>query len=467
MVAPGKHRLEIFLGFALLVLVCTVCSSKDPEASSRVVAEVMLPATRVAPSSLNVFSTPLAWFGGAVYTVTVEEPEGKVNGVNLRTFVWKGVRGKSGGWRWTRKLVEDRTVDDQYHTGPSIGIDQKGYIHLAYNMHNMPWQYEVSRRPADISTFEFRGMPVTLEELESLKWENRASFPRFGTAAIPGTQITYPAFFNDRTGKLYITYRFATHPRRRWADRGFAGAIATYDADTKRWEGLGGPVFVGPADADLPGGVKSREIAAFAFKEGWSVYLVHLFFDVDNHMHLSWLWRKGGAGEDCGDPSYGFSPDSGRTFLRADGTRYRLPITPEDSGGVFGGGGAQKFYAPTSVCADRLGRPVLLLNPIGLPRILTRFSGASATWSQPERSPRGASVVYADDAGMLWAFATGISVFRKNAKTGSRWERVYRDPAGDFGYPKILAVPRKGLILVYAQSLDGSKVKITAIRTGP
>ena len=450
----------------LMAAIAEECTSKDMAVPNCAGVEVIFPATRVARSSLNVFSTPLAWFRGAVYTVTVEQPAGHDNGVDLRTFLWKGVADRTGKWRWKRNLIESRTLDDRYHTGPSIGIDKYGFIHIAYNMHNMPWQYTVSERPGDISRFEFRGEQLTLKELELVKWKNLTPFPRFGAAAIPGTQITYPAFFNDRKGNLYVTYRFATHPKRTWVDRGFAGAIARYDPDKKIWTAIGGPVVVSSADADLPGGLKSTSIPAFAYKDRWSVYLIHLFFDVKNHMHVSWLWRKGGAGVDCSTPGYACSADSGRTFLRADGTRYRLPITPEESDVVVGGEEVQKFYAPTCIATDLSGSPLLLLNPIGFPRILILPGGAKGKWSQPEKTPDDASVIYTDDEGTQWAFATGITVLRRSVGTGHKWRRVYSDPAGDFGYPKILPVPRKKLILVYAQRMDGSEVKIIGIKTG-
>ena len=427
--------------------------------------EVILPATGVAPCSLNVFSTPLAWFDGAVYTVSVEEPSGPDNGIDLRTFVWKGVRQKSGKWLWTKKLIENRTLHDRYHTGPSIGIDRYGYIHVAYNMHNMPWQYAVSKRPGDISSFEFRGERLNMEELELVEWKNLTPFARFGTSAIPGTQITYPAFFNDRYENLYVTYRFATHPGLKWKKRGFAGAIARYDPDKRSWRALGGRVSVSSGQALLPEGLESSDIAAFAYRDGWSVYLLRLFFDVENHMHISWLWRKGGAGKDCSDPCYLCSKDSGRTYIGADATEWLPPMHPGQAGVAQGAVAGKKFYAPAQVTADAVGRPLMLLNPMGLPRILVR-PDKEGIWAVAENSPRGASAIYIDDAGTKWAFATGITVFRKNVQTGFKWQTVYSEPSGRFGYPKILPMPRKKRILVYAQSLDGSQIKIFSIRTG-
>lgn len=174
------------------------------------------PAFPVSPSNVNSFATPLAYYQGSIYVVSVEPPLSNNNGVNLRTVIRKGSE-RQGRWQWESAVIDEATLDDMYHTQASIAIDKEGYLHVVYNMHNMPWQYVVSKKPGDITSFDFKGDKISLAEKSTVKHLNKTPFPSIGTAAIPGNQITYPAFFYDRQGEIYLTYRFATKPKRRSA----------------------------------------------------------------------------------------------------------------------------------------------------------------------------------------------------------------------------------------------------------
>ena len=417
----------------------------------------------VSSSSTNVFSTPIAWFNGAIYTVLVEDPSGSNNGINLRTVIKKGVIDNKGNWKWTTKVIEERTLEDKYHTQPSVGIDESGYIHVAYNMHNMPWQYKVSKEPEDISEFKFLGDLLTLEELSIVKHQNRTPFPQIGSAAIPGTQITYPAFFNDRKGNLYVTYRFATRPKRNWVERGFAGGVGRYNKENKEWQNLGGTILITTDDADLPEGIKEVKIPTFAISKGWSAYLIMLFFDQHNGMHLSWTWREGGAGSDCSHPSYAFSPDQGASFYRANGTKYKLPIGVADADVVSAQDQIEKFYAPTCLAFDPLSQPHVLLNPIGAGRFFKVYNNSENIWKTSSKSPFGATKIFIDDNGTSWAFATGLRVFERRNNL-SKWKEIF-SKSDNFGYPKIKPVPEERGFLVHCHHTDGNKVRIYWIKT--
>ena len=218
----------------------------------------------VAPSSTNVFSSPLAFHAGMLFTVNVEPALGPVTGTNLQTVVRKGVQQKFGIWEWESKVIEPNTLEDRYHTQASIGVDNHGYIHVAYNMHNMPWQYSVSAKPGAIGNFIFKGDPITHADRYLVRHKNKTPFISIGTAAIPGNQITYPAFFNDRSGQLYVTYRFATRPKRRFSARDFAGGIAKYNESVHQWEPIGGQLVRTDKDASYPGGRDSGIVIPFS-----------------------------------------------------------------------------------------------------------------------------------------------------------------------------------------------------------
>ncbi len=438
--------------------IVTSCKS----ASSITEIETVLPPIRVASSSINVFSTPTAWFKGDLYTINVEPPEGINTKLNLRTVVRKGIQNSNGNWVWSSKLVEGRTLEDRYHTQASIAVDRSGYIHVAYNMHNMPWQYAVSKKAEDISEFEFKGKPITDDELYIVKIQNRTPFPDIGQTAIPGTQITYPAFFYDRNRDVYVTYRFAIRPKRSWNERGFAGGIAKYDIITKKWLPIGGAMQITSADADLPSGRNEFTVTPFAFQKDWSVYLIRLFFDKNNRMHLSWTWRTGGAGPNCTHPSYAFSSYPYTDFFGTDGSCYQLPIRVECVENVAKFFDNKEYYAPTSLAVDRSGQPWIVLNPIGGHRCLVHYDSLKNGWSDPEAMPFGATEIYIDKRGTQWAFSSGICIFQRNLQTYWKWEKVYCEKG--YGYPKILPVPQDESLFIHTQSSDGKRVKILKVK---
>ena len=95
----------------------------------------------------------------------------------------------------------------------------------------MPWQYSVSHQPGSVDAFDFRGEALSLNSAfrPAVEYLNQTPFPGLGKAAIPGMQITYPTFFADRKGDLWVTYRFALKPNRDWSQRTYGCGIARYD----------------------------------------------------------------------------------------------------------------------------------------------------------------------------------------------------------------------------------------------
>ena len=403
------------------------------------------PLIKVAHSSENLFSTPISWFNGNLYVVDIEPPDGENNGINLKTVVRKWAYGGNGIWRCESKVIERRTIDDRYHTQASLAVDKNGFIHIAYNMHNMPWQYKISKYPEDISEFVFHGESVTNKMLSIVKHENKTPFANIGNSAIPGNQITYPAFFVDRNHDLYITYRFATRPGRTWKERGFAGGIAKYDTDSRVWMPIGGSLEIKRADAIFPKDAAgdSFEVFPFAYQGNWTVYLIRLHFDMSNVMHASWTWREGGAGRDCSHPSYAssYNPLSSK-FKKSNGDPYNMPINLNTSDIISNYPNNKKFYAMTSISTDQKGQPHVILNPIESFSILVYYDRSKESWSEPQKTPFGASEIYIDESGKQWVFASGINVFTRSGDT-KKWRQVYADS----GY--------KRLKILYVSELKG------------
>ena len=283
------------------------------------------PRIAVDKSNVNNFSTPLSYYKGIIYTVNVEPGYSEDNkGINLHTVVRQSVPISSEQWSWISQTIDDETIEDKYHTQASIGIDRQGYIHIAYGMHNMPWQYVISDSPGDIANFTFLGDPITIDNKITVKYLNKTPFSSIGYAVVQGNQITYPAFFNDIHNNLYITYRFAVKPKRSFEDRIFAIAIARFNIETKKWVQLGADIVLSRKDADWGGLCEAPVTNPFALTDQWTVYFPRLAFDKDNGMHVSWLWRKGIAGGDTTHPSYAFSPDGDRGFFTSHHSKILL-----------------------------------------------------------------------------------------------------------------------------------------------
>lgn len=414
--------------FALLGL----CGLAAP-AGATLKVETVLPPMPVSEAGISVFATPLAYRNGVVYTVNVEPGDKPVelHELGLHTVVRRGEKDADGRWQWRSTLIDPQTPNDPYHTQPSVGLDPNGHVHLAYAMHYLPWRYSVSAKPDSIETFVFYGQSSTLDERYRAQHRD-VEFPGVGTAAIPGIQVTYPAFFNDRNGQLYVTYRYALRPKRTWHERVFAGAIARYDTASERWTQIGGDVQLAGDDIVLPEGQTSTTTRPFAMEPGWWTYQIRLAFDRDNGMHASWLWRIDNSGPDNVHPSYAYAPPGSDTFQRSDGRPYRLPIRLHSADWI-----APKtlpplaprgFYNPARMAVTHGGNSVVTVQAVDGRRYAIRLQD-NRQWAEPEPIPGDAWQILYDDAGREWAFATGLTVYQRfvadNGTPQTDWERVF------------------------------------------
>jgi hypothetical protein len=416
--------------------------------------EVILPETKVdADGDTNSFATSFDVVNNQVFTAHVESAVNTPYDLNLRTVVRSGEK-ISGKWIWQHKVIESQTILDPYHTQASIAVDKNGYVHVVYNMHNMPWQYSVSTMPYDISSFEFKGQKINYQEKRLVKTYNKTPFPTPGEAKIPGNQITYPTFFKDNHGELYLTYRFALKPALAWENRAFAGAIAKYNAINKIWSQLGGVVEVSSTDAKTKD-TKKTIYRPFAFQDRTSVYLTTLAFDYKNNMHGFWGWRIGGAGAKQQYPSY-FQTKDGHDFYRSDDTLYKLPINIKEAEKI-NNNSQEEYYHPKSVAVLSSGHPVVVIHSIKEGRQLVYYN-KSTGWSKPEPTPWGASEIVVDKYGRVWAFATGFKVFVKDS-IDKQWQLV-----GDLGNnlcsPKIKYIYEQNKFFVHGKTCDKEKVTI-------
>lgn len=432
-------------------LACALSLGCATASANQMAYETVLSALPVdAEGDLNVFATPFDYAPGMVFTVHVEKAVVPPNGANLQTVVRKGTRQPDARWTWESQVIESRTLLDPWHTQASIALDKTGRVHVAYNMHNMPWQYAVSEQAYDISAFQFQGQTVTQAELNTVKFENKTPFPHVGSAGIPGNQVTYPMFFKDRTNDLYVTYRFALKPARAWEQRAFGAGIARYNTKTSQWHALGGKVLISERDATLPAGQLQATQTAFAYQDGYTAYLPTLGFDQTNALHVFWNWRLGEAGMDTTRPSYATSADQVR-FDNANGSPLTLPANYQHSMSIEGPTGQGSFYAVKSVAVAGDGSPMVIVQPINGDRQLWRLDKTTGRFTM-EPSPFGASSLVVDKQGREWAFASGLRVLmRPNAS--ARWQDM-----GEIGHdlcaPHAQYHAQESRFLVHAKSCD-------------
>jgi len=295
---------------AILLYAVTAWGQQSPETVTIIKEFEFSDACKVTGSD---WQTPVATYNGAIYYVYVNR--------QLKTLIVK----KSADGSVSKNVIFEETDSDPWYNGASVGIDRNGYIHVAGNMHHSPynhpktgnpfyeyaWQYVVSDKPEDISSFTFVGGDQS--------------------RTIPGTWITYPSFARDLNGVLFVAFRHRVKFDTGWSPGIMAAAIARYDAEAKIWVMLGGNAY--PHD----------EKTFFWNNSGADgtadqPYRPRIFFDRNNRMHVTWVVDDGN-----GSPGYhthvlyACSDYGGDTFKRADGSLYEtMPITLENGDVVVG-----------------------------------------------------------------------------------------------------------------------------------
>ena len=420
--------------------------------------EVALDEHVVSESQVVTQHTPVATFGGSVYTANVEAgPSGDKEGIDLHTVVRKGTLDSNGVWQWQAFVVEERTAYDKWHTPPSIAVDSDGYIHVAYNMHNMPWQYSVSSMPESIESFEFRGEKVSRDDLENVFIKNRSSFKTLGSADIPGNQITYPAFKINRRGELLVSYRFAAKPARKFKDRAMSSALAIYSTENKSWDAIGPKLVLDKEDYKRKWFRSARTPSAIASADGWTSYHPRPSFGPDNQMHILWFWRQGIAGAELERPCY-MRTEDGNVFKTATGSELKLPVTPDQclnpSFTQY-----EKFYSNGNTVSDDENVFYAVLSPVGESRQLITLDDGEWT---TERTPDNASILFVDSENRLWAIADGPKLFVRESE-GEDWKLEHSHDGTKLCFPSIVLDTDKTNGFLYMKNCKEPKITIFKI----
>jgi len=260
-----------------------------------------------------------------------------------------------------RKTMPDGTEETSYLAGEdfifdgsdakvkgwSVGIDTAGYLHIVGGQHNAPnpnayipgsWErlglsrdknsesfpsqmYFVSKRPGDITEFEFVGT-------------------RNNPRNIPAGYLNYMNWVQDNAGEMFLYGRIDGSGWQSWG-------MFHYDGKTRRWTPIGGDACDIIADAlatepewkqylhtNVRGSIPTKpgpKTLVWAWqphfynycRDAWGIY-----FDKTNRMHLRMQIRGLDENGRIVDARvYAWSDDLGQTFHRADGAPVALPLT--------------------------------------------------------------------------------------------------------------------------------------------
>jgi len=185
----------------------------------------------------------------------------------------------------TLRLPECTLASNDPHRNTCLGISPAdGRLHLSWDHHNNPLRYARSR-PGFLTDPPQRITAGDIGPQQPIAGDGSAT-----------SRVTYPRFFNDRGGNLFLFYR-----------QGGSGNgdnyLHRYDAAGGKWS-LAGRVFSSRGTYGPWNDSTSR-----------NAYFHDLLFDADNRLHATWVYREAGATWASNhDLHYAYSDDGGRTW---------------------------------------------------------------------------------------------------------------------------------------------------------
>lgn len=217
--------------------------------------------------------------------------------------------------------------DDDTHGAPALTVDDDGYLHVFYGVHNDPLSYARSAQPYETTEWEVLGDSVDLvsdEVLASPGWDTERAL-----LSVPGGTYTFPLTYQNN---IYVLYRTGTEPNAHSQDPRQGGDRTTYPShefatiirSTDRgesWEDLG-PII------DTRGARERPETDAY----------VEDFDKQDGRLHITWTVATGDV--ESQPPRGHDGPRKGGFHVYYDvaddelydlaGNRYSQPITWTD-----------------------------------------------------------------------------------------------------------------------------------------
>ena len=259
----------------------------------------------------------------------------------------------------TTNTIEDYPIPANGHHSFAIGIDNNGYLHIAGDMHNYP-----------VANTEH--LPSNYQDGKCMYWRSTepfsiTDFSWYGGGEdgdMPyGDSFSYMGFANDQLGNLYYYARTRTNYGNFTNKQVFT--VSRYDSEIESWTAIGAePSTQRRSAVTLYGNNNENGSGSYTRIHGW------VAFDRLNTMMMAANVIEGDNNFD-NPPHYATnalflkSDDLGETAMLADGTPIDMPGNaepghPQQADVVYQNpDGALATY--TSVTADRLGRPHVLL----------------------------------------------------------------------------------------------------------
>lgn len=288
--------------------------------------------------------TPLCRYGDSTYMVWVD--------ANYRALVTQ-VRDSGEVTTVPVDAQTDYQVQQDGHNRFSIGVDQKGYLHVTGDMHHY-------------SNYTTGTYPLRYQKQQMMYWRSKdpqnlnSGFTYCGQwgspLCIPGCGWMLGRFFSDNNGVLY--YSSMCHAYEASNNNGqMAVGLYKYDVNTGTWSAFGNSVL----------NIQPNEVNTFPVfywenagsGGGWfQNYQANFKFDSQNRLHFA---VTSCTNSNLNGPNrliYAMSPDSGKTWQRANGSIIpSLPIRGIDSqasvGDIVVDSGTQSLGVQPTVAIDK------------------------------------------------------------------------------------------------------------------
>ncbi len=215
---------------------------------------------------------------------------------------------KTGSSDWQLQVTQYKGNVSDAHNSISIITDGNGYLHLAWDHHNVALRYARSVSPGSL--------------------QMNAKMPMTG---LNETKVSYPEFYRLSGGDLIFLYRNG-------ASGNGSLVMNRYDLKTSTWVQV---------QQNLIDGENKR--SAY-----WQASV-----DTKGSIHLSWVWRETGDVASNHDLCYARSDDGGLTWERSDGTKYELPINAANAEYISRIPQNSDLINQTSITTDDKGQPMI------------------------------------------------------------------------------------------------------------
>jgi hypothetical protein len=215
---------------------------------------------------------------------------------------------KSGSEDWEiHKTQYDGNVMDA-HNVISIMVDGDGYIHMSWDHHGHKLNYCRSLRPESLEMGKKLSMTGEVER-----------------------KVTYPQFYKMSNGDLLFAYR-----------DGSSGngniVLNKYELKNKKWIQIHENLIDGEGERNAY----------------WQMFL-----DMNDVLHMSWVWRESGDVATNHDMAYARSIDGGKTWQTSNGTPCTLPVNIQNAEYALHIPQGSDLINQTSMTADHNSNPYI------------------------------------------------------------------------------------------------------------